>query len=300
MNNRLRALVVVLLMAYWPSIGSAKTSVERNVVYGMYSGLALLLDVHTPATPKGRGIVVIPGSAWRAPLALESWGLKDVVGERRSLAVPQLLEAGYTLFVINHRATPRFPFPAAVEDAQQAVRFIRESAERFGVDGHRIGVIGASSGGYLASMLGTLDHPIDQGSAGARTATSARVQAVVALYPATDLVAFAETTNGSNALLTQFVGAYLGVGDSEDSPEARLFAQASPTTHVDRDDPPFLLIHGDADRVVPFSQSEILNKRMQESGGSVRLIRIPGGGHGDASFFGKPDLYVTQMIEWFD
>ena len=134
-----------------PELNAAK--VERNVVFGGCSGLALLMDVYYPENPNGYGIIQISGSGWTKPLNLDAvmlnhHGAVKLMGEA-------LVEAGYTLFSVNHRAAPRFTYPAAVEDVQRAVRFIRFHADRYGINSERIGAIGGSSGGHLVSMLGS-------------------------------------------------------------------------------------------------------------------------------------------------
>ena len=108
-----------------------------------------------PGTPNGYGIIFIPGSGWGAPPGLDATPLKEN-SERHVYAGP-LVAAGYTVFAVNHRAAPRFPYPAAVEDVQRAVRFVRYHATRYGVSPDRIGAMGGSSGGHLASLLGVLD-----------------------------------------------------------------------------------------------------------------------------------------------
>ncbi len=119
---------------------SAQARVDRNVVYGMYSGLALLMDVHYPAEPNGYGLIWIGGSGWHAPTRYDARQLKE-------RAVPQMfLDAGYTVFMINHRAAPRFRYPAAVEDAQRAVRFVRHNAERYGIDPDQLGAWSGEAG----------------------------------------------------------------------------------------------------------------------------------------------------------
>ena len=120
--------------------------IEKNVVYGMYSGLALLMDVHVPAKSNGRGVLFVAGNAWQSPLAYSAASLKD--GQVQDWA-PSLLSAGYTVFAINHRAAPRFHYPAPVEDVQRAVRFIRHNARQYGIDGTKLGAAGGSSGGHL-------------------------------------------------------------------------------------------------------------------------------------------------------
>ena len=124
-----------------------------NQVYGMYSGLALLLDVHQPARSNGHGVVYINGSGWHGPLGLDAMPLKETPLGRPYIEA--MCAAGYTVFAINHRAAPRHRYPAAIEDARRAVRFMRQHAERFGIRADRIGACGGSSGGHLVSLLGT-------------------------------------------------------------------------------------------------------------------------------------------------
>ena len=93
-------------------VTAAEPRVERNVIYGMYSGLALLMDIHHPPTSNGYGIIFISGSGWHAPLGLDARPLKQS-GQEKVYATP-LAEAGYTVFAINHRAAPRFRYPAAI------------------------------------------------------------------------------------------------------------------------------------------------------------------------------------------
>src|SRR5262245_52316951 len=100
---------------------TAASRIESNVVYGMYSGLALLMDVHRPSHPNGYGIIFVSGSGWTSALAYNARPLTQS-SQLVRFGKP-LLDAGFTLFAINHRAAPRFRYPAAVEDTQRAVRF---------------------------------------------------------------------------------------------------------------------------------------------------------------------------------
>lgn len=273
----------------------ADTTVETNVVYGMYSGLALLMGLHYPANPNGYGLVVILGSGWHAPPGLDAAALKDNEDIRRILPSHALLASGYTLFSINHRAAPVFQYPAAVEDAQRAVRFVRHYAARYEIDPDRLGAIGHSSGGHLASMLGVLDgvgtledpDPVNQ--------ENSKVQAVVALSAPEDLTDFATRHGGSTAALSSFLGADITRN------EFSKYAAASPTTHVSNDDPPFLLIHGEADPTVPFSQSELFRQVLTQADVAVELIRVPSGDHilVDPTGTNASD-YFGAIVGWFD
>jgi acetyl esterase/lipase/sugar phosphate isomerase/epimerase len=267
-------------------------TVESNVVYGMYSGAALLLDIYKPANPKGVGIVHISGSGWTAPLAYNAPELKTN-GQSTQYA-SALASNGYTVFVINHRALPRFRFPDPVEDAQRAVRFVRHNAARFGIRADRIGASGGSSGGHLVSMLGLLDGDGNAQDPDPVERESAKVQCVVARAAPTD---FFKGTNG------QFLtGMPRPAADAPmRSAEYRTYFDASPVSHITADDPPFLLMHGDKDDQVDFSQSVEFAERLKAAKVEVKLLRIPGGGHG-ATFPGavNPPDYLGEMVRWFD
>lgn len=282
-------VIVVGLLTGVAGPSAAEGRVERNVVFGMYSGLALLMDVYHPETPNGYGIVFISGSGWTRELSLDATPLKES-GQEDVYAVP-LAGAGYTIFAINHRASPRFRHPAHLEDAQRAVRFVRHHAERFGIDPSRIGAMGGSSGGHLVSLLGVLDGHGQADDASPVNRGSAKVQVVVARAAPTDLVL---SRGGSHPLF--------GFGRGrEGSVEYRQFVQASPVTHVTADDPPFLLVHGDADQTVSIENSEVMQATLERAGVPVELVRVPGGGHGP-TFPGaiNPPDYIGAMIEWFD
>jgi acetyl esterase/lipase len=293
-----------------------EASVDSNVVYGMYSGLALLLDVHYPASSNGHGVIVIPGSGWQAPLDFNARPLKSIYdGSNLGLGVVSLLNNGYTIFVINHRSAPRFPYPAAVEDAQRAVRFIRSNSEMYQIDPEKIGAFGGSSGGHLVSMLGVLDGNGDPSSIDATDRVSAKVQAVVALWPVTDFVTLAK--DGGGGANNLFLGAWLSRGQIRNlgsdeafrSQEVRIHEQASPTSHVSPDDAPFLLMHGDVDVVVPPNQSEVFSESLSSESVPVEFIVLPGRGHGGRPEGARgpnppggalPPEYFGSMLELFE
>ena len=285
------ALAVTLLASVLP----AESRVDRNVIYGMYSGLALLMDVHYPEQPNGIGLIHVSGSGWSAPLSLDARPLKEA-GHVRIEALP-LVERGYTVFTVNHRAIPRFQYPAPVEDVQRAVRFVRFHAARFGIDPDRIGAIGGSSGGHLVSMLGVLPGEGDAQAESEIDRVSAKVQCVVARATPSDFVATA-AASGASALL---LGIRLRPGADPNSPEMRIAREASPITHVTADDPPLLLIHGDQDDIVPYALSERFRERLAETGVKTDLIKVSGARHGPG-FPGaeqEPDM-GRWAGEWFD
>ena len=289
------AIVILALLGVNPS---AQQRVDKNVVYGMYSGLALLMDVYYPQKPNGYGVIVIPGSGWQAPLRYGAPALKDGTGPREGLVQP-IVAAGYTAFVVSHRAAPTFRYPAAIEDVQRAVRFIRHFAKDRGVNPTRIGALGHSSGGHLALMLGVLAGPGNADDIDPINRENAQVQAVVTIAAPTDLAAFGATAGAPFA--DTFVGAvHLGSNGQphlKGTTEWQLFHDASPMSWVSSEDASMLLIHGDQDPVVPISQSEAMFKTLQTSGVKSEFIRMPNGGHVWAKdWAGFPGV----IGRWFD
>jgi acetyl esterase/lipase len=300
MKRRAFFAATIVSIALFANSVQAEPRVEKNVVYGMYSGLALLMDVHHPDKPNGYGLLLIPGSGWHAPQGYDAIALKDGEAECCSslfVFIPSLLRSGYTLFIINHRAAPRFRFPAAVEDAQRAVRFVRSHAKDYGISAERIGAVGYSSGAHLVTMLGVLDGSGNSTDPDPVNRLSARVQCVVANAPRSDL------RNASGATVS-FVGQpppnTLG---GQDPIASEAYGVASPITHVTSASAPLLLIHGDADSTVPFQQSEAMLAAMQRAGAPVKLIRVPGGAHDFARVVSQhpewPDVF-GESVRWLD
>lgn len=280
--------LIAALAAGTAAAGQSAPPVERNVVYGMYSGLALLMDVRRPARPNGFAVLHIPGSGWQAPTTLDAVSLKD--GTPPALA-DALLDAGFTVFTINHRAAPRFRFPAAVEDAQRAARFIRAQAARFGVRADRLAAVGASSGANLVAMLATTG----EGREGAAPA---------AAPPRPDCVAGAMTPTDLRALSTDGIGvgytvSYLGHPPAyayDDEATRRSFDgdydAASPIKHVSAQTSAMLLLHGDKDPLVPIDQAERFVAALRAAGGRGELVVMRGVGH----VFAAP--YTATAASW--
>ena len=296
MKSSKKTLIVWLLIAI-PSLVKSQTPlpssarVEKNQVFGMYSGLALLMDVHYPAKPNGYGILYISGSGWTAPTELNALPLKD--NAQTAMYVKPLVEAGYTVFAINHRSAPRFHYPVPVEDAQRAVRYVRYNARRFGIRPDRIGAAGGSSGGHLVSLLGVLDGKGMPTDADSVNRESCKVQCIVARATPFNLI--------SPGTPPPPILEHVIVGTDTSAVEYKTYREASPLFHVSNDDPPFLLIHGDADKTVPFKNSEVMEQALRKVGVKVKLITVPGGGHGP-KFPGaiNPPDYLGESTRWFD
>ena len=305
MNRLIVVVSVVLLTGHHGAFAQAR--VDRNVVYGMYSGLALLMDVYRPAQPNGMAIVAVQGSGWYSPMRYDASQLK--ASREVTRHAEQFAAAGYTVFAINHRQAPRFRYPAPIEDVQRAVRFVRFTASEYGITSDRIGAWGSSSGGHMVELLGTLDGKGDASDSDPVNRLDAKVQAVVALFAPSDLMLLFSTMERPGALTSLMGFSYQDpatafVPARPDDFENRQYRDASPLTHVTRDDPPMLLMHGDADTIVPIKQSEIMEGALKQAGVTVRFVRVPGGAHGPNFRFpiGDPRLpdHVGEAVRWFD
>jgi acetyl esterase/lipase len=262
--------------------------VEKNVVYAMHSGLALLLDVYHPETPNGYGAIHISGSGWSAPLGADARPLKEA-GHVQAEVYP-LARAGYTMFTINHRAAPRFRYPAPVLDCQRAVRWIRASAATYHIDPDRVGAIGGSSAGHLVAMLGVLDGDGDATSNSEVEQQKARVECVIA-----------------RAGVYQFLGGdrlspllgFTPPREDDGSPEAKVAMEASPIHYVSATTPPILLVHGTEDNI---KRSEDFRDALQKAGATARLFPIEGAGHGPNYPGRKIEMSEIQSeyVAWFD
>lgn len=284
------------LVLFQPVTAATPARIERNVIYGMFSGTALLMDVHHPARPNGFGIIHVAGSGWFAAPEYSAVPLKEVIEQ----SVPALLEAGYTVFTLSHRATPAFSYPAPVEDVQRAVRFVRYHAATYAITPASIGGVGGSSGAHLVSLMGTLDGAGDPDDPDPVNRESARLQCIVARAAPLDLLQFSPT-NGADAVGMLLGLRLLSLPPGKGSSGYKKAWTASPINHVTAGTAPFLLLHGDADQTVPFKQSEMMEEALRKVHVPVKLIRIPGGGHGPAFPAGQipPELNV-EIVHWFD
>ena len=301
------AAVLLALIAVRPAAAQAPAAppvtsvtlpqVDRNVIYGMYSGFALLMDVHRPAKANGYGILFVAGSGWQAPMTYDATPLKQT---QIPLWGPALVAAGYTVFAINHRAAPRFHYPAAVEDVQRAVRYIRHHAKDYGISPDRLGGLGGSSGGHLVGLVATLGAPGNPADPDPVNREPATLQTIVLRAPLVDLPKMTEVPAGL-ALVVSFLE--VPYGDNVPTSKA-LWAEASPQTHVSARTPPTLLMHGDADDLVPFSQSAGFEAALKAAGVPTKLIAVPGGKHGADFGFAQPQPgwrnYYDEAVVWFD
>jgi acetyl esterase len=245
-----------------PCVLPPTVDLRRDIIFARPAGHDLLLDLFLPTQRRAPapGMVFLHGGGWRAGSRQQFW--------RQAIHLATL---GIVGICSGYRFAPEFVFPAQLEDAQAAVRWLREQADELGVDAQRIGAAGGSAGGHLAALLGTCEAVVG--------GVPSRVQAVIAFNGVFDLTSL-RTAGGSSA-----VEGLLG-------PSRRLAAEASPLVQAAAGAAPTLLLHGTADTTVPFAQAEAYQRRLRELGNRAELAAADGAAHG---YFNRPPYYQATL-----
>lgn len=284
-TNRIASIAFVLLTFVGP-LGAQEPAMTRqeDVVYGRKDGMAMTLDVLTPSQANGAAVIWVVSGGW--------FSSHEAI---HPAAVTTLLQRGYTVFAVVHGSQPRYTIPDAIADLKRSVRFIRSHAEEFHVDPQRLGITGGSAGGHLSLMTGTAGDDGDPAAKDPVERASSRVQAVACFYPPTDFLNYGET--GNVALGTKTLADFRAPFDfreldrtqghggrfvtiTDEARRIQIGREISPIYHVSADDSPALIIHGDADKLVPIQQSQSILAKYQEAGVVAKLVVKPGAGHG--------------------
>jgi acetyl esterase/lipase len=262
--------------------GDADVRVERDLAYGKGGDVDLKLDLAMPAEARGPypAVVCIHGGAWQAGKRQELDGLTRTLARR-----------GFVAAAVTYRLTPKYAFPAQIEDCKAAVRWLRANATKYHVRPEAIGAIGFSAGAHLACLLGTADASAKLEGEGGNSDQSSRVQAVVSFFGPTDFTTKTWKKNVEDTFLVPLFG-----GSFEEKKE--LYAKGSPLVYVTKDDPPFLFFHGAKDTLVGIEHSEKMVKKLTEVGVSARLVALPDAGHG---WSGDPlTRTIDESIRFFE
>ena len=255
-----------------PPAPPAGTTAQRDIAYAAGGHERQKLDLFVPA---GSGpfplIIWIHGGAFR-------------MGDKSGIPFdpPPLayLSEGYALASLNYRLSQHARFPAQIEDCKAAVRWLRAHAAQYRLDPQRFGAWGPSAGGHLVTLLGVTGG-VKAFEAGADLAISSRVQCVVDYFGPTDFLQM-DAQRLPDGM----------IHDAADSPESELIGgaiqqnkeaarRANPITYVTRDAPPFLVVHGDHDSLVPYGQSVLLVQALQRVDVPVDFYTVKGAGHGN-------------------
>lgn len=296
---RLLALLALLTLA--PTARAADgpeyTRVE-DVVYGRKYGTALTMDVFRPKKDaNGIGLIYVVSGGWFSAHEAINVGF----------AAP-FLRRGYTVFAVVHGSQPRYTIPEVVQDMLRSVRYIRTHAKDYGIDPDRLGVYGGSAGGHLSLMLGTAGEPAKPDAKDPVDRASSRVQAVACFFPPTDFLNYG--TDGADALGRGILAGFKAPFDFQEIAKGRnvfvpivdeterlkIGREISPANHVTPDDPPTLIIHGDADKLVPIQQAQRIVDRFEKAHVPASLVVKPGASHGWPNIASDLDTFA----DWFD
>jgi len=250
---------------------SAATSIPPNVEvvtdvpFCTGGGHPLLLDMYLPRNPASRSmpaVLWIHGGGWR------------IGGKSNSRVAAELAARGFVGASAEYRLSGEAPFPAAIEDAKCAVRYLRANAQKYGIDPNRIGVAGSSAGAHLALLIGTAPASAGLEGMGGWESVSSRVQAVLSWFGPTDFsVGPTAFERGKGPSIIAFLG-----GTLKQKPNN--YRNASPVAWVSKGDPPLLMFHGDEDTTVPFDQSVRMETAYRKAGLDVELVTVKYAGHG--------------------
>jgi acetyl esterase len=265
--------LIVLTLLFMTTAEFAAGSVRPDIEYGRAGDFSLRMDASIPdSSGPHPAVIVVHGGGW-------------VRGDRLHSVEPilrALTGGGFAWFSISYRfATDMLQFGAAIDDVQTALNYVRARAVELNIDPKRIALVGESAGAHLASM------------AALRSGTDLR--GVVALYSPSDLVSLAKTSPLVPDSIRQ------AVLQSAWAPlVTQLLGSLSPNAHVKPGMPPFLLIHGTADPVVPFRQSEEFCALVKKAGEGCELYPVTGAGHGIRHWEGSQPLesYKSRMVAW--
>jgi acetyl esterase/lipase len=239
-----------------------------------------MLDVYLP-------------NVWTAPRPVVVWihGGAWMSGDKASPPGLGMLARGFVIVSIDYRTTQEAMFPSQIYDCKAAIRFLRAHAGQFDIDPGRIGVWGDSAGGHLAALLGTTnglkEYEGDEGNAGASSA----VQAVCDWFGQSDFLQGADLAGSGKTAAMQLLG-----GAPADHPESATLA--SPCRQAGRAPlPPFLIMHGRDDALVPLHQSQILFDKLQQAGDAAKLVVLANSGHGTGAF--RSPQILMQVSDFF-
>ena len=290
-----------LLWVTSATFGQTPTVQPSEVIYGRKDGLALTMIVQQPYGPSnGKGIIWVVSAGWTSDY---NW-----VNMFKGLVKP-ISDRGYTIFFVMHGSQPKYTVPDAVADIKRAVRFIRYHAEEYGIDANHIGISGASAGGHLSLMVGTTGDDGNPTGKDPVDRISSRIQAVACFFPPVDFLNYKGP--GDNAVLHSEMKEFQAPLDFVEwnaqtlhfmpvtDPEKRteIGRQISPVYFVTADDAPAFIAHGDVDKLVPLSQSQMIVEKFKEANVPYELKIKPGADHG---FWNDMIVYTGLFANWFD
>ena len=267
---------------------------HENIVYAEPHGIGLLMDIFVPKGDKnGLAIIDIMSGAWHS----DRGKIRD---HTRSQTFQIMCKKGYTVFAIRPGSITKFSALEMRDHMNLGIRWVKDHAKDYGIDPNRLGLMGASAGGHLACLT-SLTADDDTTADGKKSATgNTHVKAVAVFFPPTDFLTYGRYADAQGSERMRQLWRRLAYPDRLTEPTeeelTQLLTKISPAHQVTSKAPPFLLIHGDADPVVPLQQSEAMVAALKKVGIPVELIVKKGGGHPWLTIHEE----VQVIADWFD
>lgn len=263
----------------------SEISIVTDVEYAAATDERLTLDIYRPDTvPHAPTVIYLHGGGWDTG---------DKADGANGRLIP-LAQTGVAVVSINYRLAPRARYPLQVHDVKAAVRWLRARGIDHGLSTEYLGIWGASAGGYLATIVGlTSNNRFLEGNLGTHTDHSSTVQAVVSWFAPTDLLNSAHRTPLESRVLHHRPSVTTLFGRSSFETHDTEVRSASPLDNVHPDAPPFLIAHGNLDRIVPESNSHDLFNTLARRRIDVTYCMVGGAGHEDPQFDSQSNLAIT-------
>jgi acetyl esterase/lipase len=304
MLSRCFAATIAAIVLTAPTYAQEPTySRTEDVIYGRKFGTALTMDVFAPREKANdRGIIFCVSGGW--------FSAKEHITGNGFIKqfIKELTDRGYVVFAVVHGSQPKFTIPEVLDDMNRAIRFIRYNAKKYKVDPDKLGIAGASAGGHLSLMQGTAFKAGDPNAVDPVNRESSRVAAVACFFPPTDFLNYGKEGELAigNGTLTAFRAPFdfheldtktnSFVEITDEAKRKEIAKAISPAYHVSKDSAPALIVHGDADKLVPIQQAELIIAKYKEAGVPCELVVKKGAAHG----WGGMEKDIKPLADWFD
>ncbi|MEZ9059901.1 alpha/beta hydrolase fold domain-containing protein [Vibrio pelagius] len=287
MNTKIKSAMASLLLMPLVSM-AGEFNVEKDILFKTIGEREIKLDLYTPsaeATTQYPLLVWVHGGAWKR-------GSKDAIPEKNPLLLQSVLNEGYALASVDYRLSGEANFPQPVQDINDALNYLHDNAEKLGINADNLVMMGRSAGGHLAGFIGATNSAYNQ--VDFYEPPKYKVSAVVSFFGPTDLLELGNK-GGKKTSKKSSVSRFLGDIPSN-IPE--LAKQASTTSYVNKNTPPYIQLHGTLDKRVPLSQSEILKAKLDEHGVINQLYIEEGVGHSAPVF--DTEKYVPHVLDFLN
>ena len=263
-----------------------------DIIYARYGETDLLMHLIMPDQDQSAEpipiVVYVPGSGW----------FKQDLGRSIPRIIDFVEQSGYVSAIVSYRPSTIAKSPAQLVDIKSSIRYLRANAGSYNIDPEKLAIWGTSSGGHIASLVG-LTEGLDKFKTHHHEEQSSDVQAVIDFFGPTDFLKMDDfpstiTHNAPASPESSVIG-----GPIQDSINRDKVNEYNPITYITEENefPPFLIMHGDSDPLVPFNQSLILYEALRDKGHSVSFYKLAGAGHGNRFFTQQTIQVVLDFLE---